>query len=84
MYRFYCLLLLFLNLLLVISIWLIFKGTFITEGYKGGILLEEVLASKAKVDKIVEALVKLCTHFIFDGWLVNIECRVPLGMMENL
>ncbi|XP_055909314.1 cytosolic endo-beta-N-acetylglucosaminidase [Eupeodes corollae] len=56
-------------------------GTFITESSPP---LEEVLRTKDSIDKTIEALVKLCQHFYFEGWLLNIECRVAKGLMEKL
>lgn len=59
-------------------------GTFIAEGPKGSKQLHEVLESTEMVDNVVDAMVKLCKHYQFDGWLVNIECKVIPQFMENL
>ncbi|XP_065365249.1 cytosolic endo-beta-N-acetylglucosaminidase isoform X2 [Calliphora vicina] len=59
-------------------------GTFIAEGPKGSKLLHEVLESTEMVDNVVDSLVRLCKHYQFDGWLVNIECKVIPQFMENL
>uniref|UniRef100_A0A1A9UDY2 Cytosolic endo-beta-N-acetylglucosaminidase TIM barrel domain-containing protein n=1 Tax=Glossina austeni TaxID=7395 RepID=A0A1A9UDY2_GLOAU len=59
-------------------------GTFITEGHIGDQLLHDVLASREMVNNIVNAMVKLCKHYGFEGWLVNIECKVNPNDMENL
>ncbi|XP_036331252.1 cytosolic endo-beta-N-acetylglucosaminidase isoform X2 [Rhagoletis pomonella] len=58
-------------------------GTFITESGHAS-LLNEVLQSTDMVDKIVDAMVKLCKHYCFEGWLINVECRVKPENMENL
>lgn len=62
----------------------LFTGTFITEGHTGDQLLHDVLASREMVNNIVNAMVKLCKHYGFEGWLVNIECKVNPNDMENL
>lgn len=59
-------------------------GTFITEGSNGSTLLHEILASKEMVNNVVQSMVKLCKHYKFDGWLVNVECKVDPEAMENL
>ncbi|XP_037820233.1 cytosolic endo-beta-N-acetylglucosaminidase [Lucilia sericata] len=59
-------------------------GTFITEGAKGSQLLHEVLESTEMVNNTVDALVRLCRHYHFDGWLINIECKVSPECVSNL
>ncbi|XP_016980049.1 cytosolic endo-beta-N-acetylglucosaminidase isoform X2 [Drosophila rhopaloa] len=56
-------------------------GTFIVEAAG---LLEEVLASEESVNRTVEALTRLCEHFGFEGWLVNVEVTVAQRNMPNL
>ncbi|KAH8412630.1 hypothetical protein KR009_003908, partial [Drosophila setifemur] len=56
-------------------------GTFIVEAPG---LLDEVLATQASVDLTVKALTRLCLHFGFEGWLVNVEVKVPQKNMPNL
>ncbi|XP_017056311.1 cytosolic endo-beta-N-acetylglucosaminidase isoform X2 [Drosophila ficusphila] len=56
-------------------------GTFIVEG-EGR--LDEVLATEESVSRTVEALTRLCGHFGFEGWLVNVEVKVPQRNMPNL
>ncbi|XP_054739508.1 cytosolic endo-beta-N-acetylglucosaminidase isoform X2 [Anastrepha obliqua] len=58
-------------------------GTFITEKAHAS-LLNEVLESTDMVDKIVEAMVKLCKHYCFEGWLINVESVVKLENVKNL
>ncbi|XP_037935784.1 cytosolic endo-beta-N-acetylglucosaminidase [Teleopsis dalmanni] len=58
-------------------------GTFITEGGNTK-LLHEVLQSREMVNNVVTAMVKLCKHFGFEGWFVNVECKVNADAMENL
>ena len=59
-------------------------GTYITEGDSGSRLLHEVLASVESVQRTVAAMTRLCLHFGFEGWLVNVECRVRPECMPNL
>ncbi|XP_017155826.1 cytosolic endo-beta-N-acetylglucosaminidase [Drosophila miranda] len=56
-------------------------GTYIVEADS---LLVEVLASEESVDRTVAALTRLCLHFGFEGWLVNVEVTVPQKSMPNL
>ncbi|XP_033150236.1 cytosolic endo-beta-N-acetylglucosaminidase [Drosophila busckii] len=56
-------------------------GTYIVEG---DTLLNEVLASPDSVERAVAALTRLCLHFQFEGWLVNVECAVRPTAMNNL
>ncbi|XP_075159363.1 cytosolic endo-beta-N-acetylglucosaminidase [Haematobia irritans] len=59
-------------------------GTFITEGKDGSQRLHDVLQSTEMINNIVDAMVKLCKHYHFEGWLINIECKVEPDSMENL
>ncbi|KAH8416583.1 hypothetical protein KR222_010236, partial [Zaprionus bogoriensis] len=59
-------------------------GTYIVEGNGGCRRLREVLASAESVQRTVAALTRLCRHFLFEGWLVNIECPVRAEHMPNL
>ncbi|XP_026838103.1 cytosolic endo-beta-N-acetylglucosaminidase isoform X2 [Drosophila erecta] len=56
-------------------------GTFIVEA---ATRLDEFLASEESVESTVEALTRLCEHFGFEGWLVNVEVPVPQGKMPSL
>ncbi|XP_030379471.1 cytosolic endo-beta-N-acetylglucosaminidase-like [Scaptodrosophila lebanonensis] len=56
-------------------------GTYIVERSS---LLEEALTTIEKVDHIVAALIKLCKHFGFEGWLVNVECKVRPEYLQKL
>lgn len=56
-------------------------GTFIVESAEP---LDEVLASEESVKQTVAALTRLCQHFGFEGWLVNVEVTVPQRNMANL
>lgn len=56
-------------------------GTFIVEAAGR---LDEVLATRTTTDRTVEALTRLCLHFGFEGWLVNVEVDVPATNMDNL
>ncbi|GAB0099918.1 Mannosyl-glycoprotein endo-beta-N-acetylglucosaminidase [Sergentomyia squamirostris] len=51
-------------------------GTFITEPGGGEELMKEILQSEDYMRRIVDELVFITTHCQFDGWLVNIECKV--------
>ncbi|EDV92412.1 GH24904 [Drosophila grimshawi] len=59
-------------------------GTYIVEGTAGSRLLHEVLESIESVERTVAALTRLCRHFSFEGWLVNVECPVRSECMPNL
>ncbi|XP_068158748.1 cytosolic endo-beta-N-acetylglucosaminidase isoform X1 [Drosophila tropicalis] len=59
-------------------------GTYIVEDDQGSRLLHEVLANVESVQRIVAAMTRLCLHFGFEGWLVNVECRVRAESMANL
>ncbi|SPP77983.1 cytosolic endo-beta-N-acetylglucosaminidase isoform X1 [Drosophila guanche] len=56
-------------------------GTYIVESAGP---LNEVLASEESVNRAVAALTRLCLHFGFEGWLVNVEVTVPRQSMPNL
>ncbi|XP_016948722.1 cytosolic endo-beta-N-acetylglucosaminidase isoform X1 [Drosophila biarmipes] len=56
-------------------------GTFIVEAPG---LLDEVLATEESVSRTVQALTRLCQHFGFEGWLVNVEVTVPQRNVPNL
>ncbi|XP_062137985.1 cytosolic endo-beta-N-acetylglucosaminidase isoform X1 [Drosophila sulfurigaster albostrigata] len=59
-------------------------GTYIVEGSAGNQLLEELLASRESVQRAVAALTRLCLHFCFEGWLINVEHSVRESYMPNL
>ncbi|KAH8386865.1 hypothetical protein KR093_003116, partial [Drosophila rubida] len=59
-------------------------GTYIVEGESGARLLAELLASEESVQRAVAALTRLCLHFCFEGWLVNVEYAVEASQMANL
>ncbi|XP_017872406.1 PREDICTED: cytosolic endo-beta-N-acetylglucosaminidase [Drosophila arizonae] len=59
-------------------------GTYIAEGSTGSRLLHEVLASAESVQRAATAMTRLCLHFGFEGWLVNVECQVRPEAMPNL
>lgn len=59
-------------------------GTYIVEGDTGSRLLYEMLASEESVQRTVDGLTRLCRHFRFEGWLVNVECPVRAESMPNL
>ncbi|KAH8354662.1 hypothetical protein KR084_001203 [Drosophila pseudotakahashii] len=56
-------------------------GTFIVEAAG---LLDDFLATEESVGRTVEALTRLCGHFGFEGWLVNVEVTVPPRYMPHL
>ncbi|XP_043658707.1 cytosolic endo-beta-N-acetylglucosaminidase [Drosophila teissieri] len=56
-------------------------GTFIVEATAR---LDEFLATEESVEGTVEALTRLCEHFGFEGWLVNVEVTVPQSKMPSL
>lgn len=59
-------------------------GTFIVEFDAGQRLLNEVLSSEQNVNKAVEKLVAIAGACQFEGWLINIECRVDLEKIPLL
>ncbi|CAD7091189.1 unnamed protein product [Hermetia illucens] len=59
-------------------------GTFLTENRDGAKRLREVLEDSETVDKTVDSLVKMCEHFCFEGYLINIECPVEPEKVQTL
>lgn len=51
-------------------------GTIIVECDAGKKLLDQLLRSRHDTDRYIEALILVTKNFGFDGWLLNIECRV--------
>lgn len=60
------------------------SGTFITEREDGSKRLHDILQSTEMINNIVDAMVKVCLHYHFEGWLINVECKVNPESMENL
>lgn len=52
-------------------------GTFITEWDAGSAVCEDLLASEATVEAAVRQLARIALHHGFEGWLINIENKVP-------
>lgn len=59
-------------------------GTIITEWEEGRALLEELLSSRAKMERSVQQLVNIALYYRFDGWLVNIENELDEHRVELL
>lgn len=61
------------------------SGTFIVEFSRGQVILEQILASRELMLRVVDALTLISQYLGFEGWLLNIECglareKVPLLM----
>lgn len=66
------------------NVCIFFTGTFLTENRDGAKRLREVLEDSETVDKTVDSLVKMCEHFCFEGYLINIECPVEPEKVQTL
>ncbi|XP_037921335.1 cytosolic endo-beta-N-acetylglucosaminidase-like [Hermetia illucens] len=58
-------------------------GTFDVEGGNCHII-QDILQSQHRIDRTVDALVRLCDHFCFEGYLLNIECNLNPDLASNL
>lgn len=56
-------------------------GTIITEWEEGRQLCNHLLSSTDNVQKFVEQCVSLANYYQFDGWLVNIENSLEVGIV---
>lgn len=59
-------------------------GTYIVEFEAGKRILDEVLSSEETVNQTVEKLVAIAKTCQFEGWLMNIECKVDPEKMPLL
>lgn len=59
-------------------------GTIIVEYDAGKRLLDQLLHSRQDTDRYIEALVLVTKNCGFDGWLLNIECRVDHDQVPSL
>ena len=55
-------------------------GTIITEWEDGRQVCNHLLSSADNVQKFVEQCVSLANYYQFDGWLVNIENSLEVGI----
>lgn len=51
-------------------------GTVIFENAAGQKILEEILRSKNTLKLVADALVLIAMRFKFEGWLLNVECKL--------
>lgn len=63
---------------------LIYKGTFIVEFAKGSEILESILESQEKSKQVADSLCFVAKYCGFEGWLLNIECRVKKEKLKLL
>ncbi|XP_054718354.1 cytosolic endo-beta-N-acetylglucosaminidase-like [Uloborus diversus] len=59
-------------------------GTFITEWNDGATTCESMLADDASVQELCRILVKIASHYKFDGWLINIENKIQANQVSAL
>ena len=59
-------------------------GTLITEWDRGQEMLESVLRDDDKMDRFVDVCTRLCLHYGFHGWLLNIENKVEKELVPQL
>jgi mannosyl-glycoprotein endo-beta-N-acetylglucosaminidase len=58
-------------------------GTLITECEGGRNLCKEIFSKEKNVDILIDHLVCLCEEFHFDGWLINIENIIDVGLKRS-
>ncbi|CAF0864445.1 unnamed protein product [Didymodactylos carnosus] len=59
-------------------------GTFITEWDQGMLICQELLASDEIINQITTQLAEIMFFYNFDGWLLNIENKIPSGDINRL
>uniref|UniRef100_A0A8D9AZF3 Cytosolic endo-beta-N-acetylglucosaminidase n=1 Tax=Cacopsylla melanoneura TaxID=428564 RepID=A0A8D9AZF3_9HEMI len=59
-------------------------GTIITEWTDGEALWQKLFEDQEKLDKMIDQLVNICNHCKFDGYLINIENKVPAEHMDKM
>ncbi|KAJ4786110.1 Cytosolic endo-beta-N-acetylglucosaminidase [Rhynchospora pubera] len=59
-------------------------GTFLTEWKKGAEICKRLLATKDSAQMYAERLAELATVLGFDGWLINIENKLAIDLIDNL
>ena len=59
-------------------------GTIITELEDGRQVCNHLLSSADNVQKFVEQCVSLANYYQFDGWLVNIENSLEVGIRYSM
>jgi len=55
-------------------------GTLITEFDDGEAVCKKLFVSRDSAEALVGKLVQLCQRYNFDGWLVNIENPIDVGL----
>ncbi|KAL1465732.1 hypothetical protein WDU94_005275 [Cyamophila willieti] len=59
-------------------------GTVITEWKDGEAIWQKLFEDQDKLDKMINQLVDICDHCKFDGYLINIENKVPAEHMDKM
>ncbi|XP_031379476.1 cytosolic endo-beta-N-acetylglucosaminidase 1-like isoform X1 [Punica granatum] len=59
-------------------------GTFITEGDKGTVICNKLLATKESAQLYAKRLTELAVSLGFDGWLLNMEVQLDKQLIPNL
>lgn len=59
-------------------------GTLITEFAEGSKICKEILGDEKTLDLFVSKLIRVCEHYNFDGYLINIENRISSRHIPKL
>ncbi|RDX88412.1 Cytosolic endo-beta-N-acetylglucosaminidase 1 [Mucuna pruriens] len=59
-------------------------GTFITEGYEGIAVCDELFSTKESAQMYAKLLAELAVNLGFDGWLLNMEVSLKPEQIANL
>ena len=59
-------------------------GTIITEWEAGRELMETLLVSDENIEKFIQVAARICAHYGFHGWLLNIENTVRQELVPKL
>lgn len=61
-----------------------FLGTVITEWTDGEKLWQQIYENDDKMNLMITKLVQICKHCKFDGYLINIENKVPEEHLDKM
>lgn len=56
------------------------SGTFITEWDEGAERMAALLSSEQTITTAVEKMTAIAQYYNFDGWLINIENKIKVGV----
>ena len=60
-------------------------GTFIVEGFhQTNPIMDQILDKREIMENVVSKLVAIAQHYCFEGWLINIECKIDPKYIESL